>query len=151
MLQNGLSGMYIGFKAWQIQWCWFQVNLSSSGLYVCIILITAHHKTTLVKICNITQKTTPEENTHEMFHISPLIVLFSYGKVKDIFGIRIKFHYNMRYKLCLTNCWSDRLLTTTNVISMPKNLHVTTYKWFWPVLPGQKNFVNFYGTNTVPK
>ena len=47
-----------------------------SGLYVCIILVTAHHKTTLVTFCNITQKTTPEENTHKMFHISLLIVLF---------------------------------------------------------------------------
>ena len=41
---------------------------------------------------HITQKTTPEENSHKMFHISSLIVLFSDGKVKDIFGIRIKFH-----------------------------------------------------------
>ena len=32
------------------------------------------------------KKTTPEENSHKMFHISSPIVLFSYGKVKDIFG-----------------------------------------------------------------
>ena len=31
-------------------------------------------------------------------------------------------HYSARYKLYLTNCWSDKLLITTTVISMPKNL-----------------------------
>ena len=57
----------------------------SYGLYVLIILETAHHKTTFRIFCNITQNTTPEENNWKMFHISSLIVLFSYGKVKDIF------------------------------------------------------------------
>ena len=65
----------------------------SNGLYVCIILETAHHRTTFGIFCNITKKTTPEENSCKMFHISSTIVLFSYGKVKDIYlGIRIKFH-----------------------------------------------------------
>ena len=45
----------------------------SYGLYVCIILETAHHKTTLGIFCNITQKTTPEENSHKMLHISSLL------------------------------------------------------------------------------
>ena len=30
------------------------------------------------------------------------------------------FHYSARYKFYLTNFWSDKLLTTTIVISMPK-------------------------------
>ena len=63
------------------------------GLYVCIIFVTAHHKTTLGIFCNITQKTTPEEYSQKMFHISSLTVFFSYGKAKDFFGMRIKFHY----------------------------------------------------------
>ena len=58
----------------------------SYGLYVCIILETAHHRTTFRIFCNITQNTTPEENGHKMFHISSPIVPFYYGKVKDIFG-----------------------------------------------------------------
>ena len=58
----------------------------SYGLYVYIILETAHHRTTFGIFCNITQNTTPEENSQKMFHISSLIVLFSYGKVKDFFG-----------------------------------------------------------------
>ena len=63
------------------------------GLYVCIILETAHHKATFRIICSITQKTTPEENSHKMFHISSLIVLFSNGKVNVFWGeIWIKFH-----------------------------------------------------------
>ena len=33
---------------------------------------------------NFTQKTIPEENSCKMFHISSPIVLFSYGKVKDV-------------------------------------------------------------------
>ena len=54
---------------------------------------TAHHRTTFGIFCNITQNTTPEENSCKMFHISSPIVLFSYGKVKDMFlEIRIKFH-----------------------------------------------------------
>ena len=32
-----------------------------------------------------TQNTTPEENSLKMFHISSLIVIFFYGKVKDSF------------------------------------------------------------------
>ena len=57
----------------------------SYGLYVCIILETTHHMTTFGIFCNITQKITPQENSHKMFHISSLIVLFSYGNVKDVF------------------------------------------------------------------
>ena len=56
----------------------------SYGLYVCIILETAHHRDYFQNIWNITQKTTPEENIH-MFHISSAIVHFCYGKVKDVF------------------------------------------------------------------
>ena len=47
-------------------------------------------------------------------------------------------HYKVKYKLYLTNCWSDKLLTTTIVISTSKKLNVQTFKWFWAVLPGQK-------------
>ena len=62
------------------------------GLYLCINLETAHHRNTFGIFCNITQNTTPEENRKIMFHISSPIVVISYGKVKDIFWIRIKFH-----------------------------------------------------------
>ena len=66
----------------------------SDGLYVCIILETAHHRITSGKFFIIIQKNTPEENSHKMFHISSAIILFSYGKIKDILGgIRIKFHW----------------------------------------------------------
>ena len=51
-------------------------------------------------------------------------------------------HYSARYKLYLTNCWSDKLLMTTIVIGMPKNLYAETFKWFQAVLPGQKQLVN---------
>ena len=61
---------------------------SRYGLYVCIILETAHHRATFRIFSNISQKTTPEENRHKILHISSLIVLFSYGKVKDVFGDR---------------------------------------------------------------
>ena len=68
-------------------------KLYRHGLYICIILETAHHRTTFGISCNITENTTPEENSQKMFHISSPIVLFSYWKVRDIFGgIRIKFH-----------------------------------------------------------
>ena len=102
-----------------------------------------------------------------MFHISSPIGLFSYVKVKDAFcfvwiqdqtssgegkrkskwgyegdpksGFFLQnSHYKVRYKLYLTNCWSDKLLTTTIVISTSKKLNVQTFKWFWAVLPGQK-------------
>ena len=48
-------------------------------LYLCIILETAHHCATFGIFCNITQNTTPEENSQKMFHISSLIVLFLMG------------------------------------------------------------------------
>ena len=117
----------------------------SYGQYVCIILETAHHRTTFRIFCNFTQKTIPEENSCKMFHISSPVVLFSYGKVKDIFWIRIKFHLGRakkkvrgdmggeaqmrviftkftlsKIKLYLTNIWSDKLLTTSIAIGMPK-------------------------------
>ena len=57
----------------------------SYGLYLCIILETAHHRTTSGIFCNVTQNTTPEENSCKMFHISSPFVILSYGKVKDIF------------------------------------------------------------------
>ena len=56
-------------------------------------LETAHHRTTFGIFCNFTQNTIPEENSQKMFHISSPIILFSYGKFKDIFwGIRITVH-----------------------------------------------------------
>ena len=57
----------------------------SYGLYVCIILETADSRATFGIFCNITLNTTPEDNSQKMFHISSLIALFSFGKVKDIF------------------------------------------------------------------
>ena len=76
----------------QVLKLYLQMSLSY-WLYICIIMVTAHHKTTLGIFCNITQKTTPEENSQKMFHISSLIVPFSYGKVKEVFRTSIKFHY----------------------------------------------------------
>ena len=58
----------------------------SCGLYACITLETAHHRISFGIFSNITQSTTSEENSQRMFHISsPIIVLFSYGKVMEIF------------------------------------------------------------------
>ena len=146
----------------------------SYELYICIILETAHHRTTFGIFCNFTQKTIPEKkNNQKMFHISSLIVLFSYGKVKDIFlEIRIKFHprrtkgrdrggmggeaqnnvcvvflsnahYYTRYNLYLTNFWSHKLPTTTIATGMPKNQYLKIFKWFQAVLPGQKQLCVF--------
>ena len=68
-------------------------KLYRHGLYVCIILEPAHHRTTFRIFCNITQNTTPEENSCKMFHLSSQIVLFSYGRSRMFyFWIRIKFH-----------------------------------------------------------
>ena len=84
-----------------------------------------------------------------MFHISSPIVLFSYGKVKDIFGrIRIKFHWGgqkerirggmgekpkmsiifAKFPLLskiqtLSHKHLVKLLTITIAIGMPKNLY----------------------------
>ena len=63
----------------------------SYGLYVCIILETADHRTTFGIFCNITQKTTPKENSQKMFHFSSPNILFSYGKLKDLFLDKDKF------------------------------------------------------------
>ena len=59
-------------------------DVFSYGLYVCIILETASHRTTFRIFCNITQNTTPEENSCKMFQISSLIVLFLMGRSRMI-------------------------------------------------------------------
>ena len=92
-------------------------------------------------------------NDNNCSHVGK-ICTFSYGKVKDIFGIRIKFHLgrgkgrgkreyggeaqNEGYfckipiikqdRNYLTNCWSDKLLITTIVTGMPKNLIAGSFK-----------------------
>ena len=48
----------------------------SYRLHICIILKTAHHRTTFGIFCNITQNITPEENSCKMFHTPSPIVLF---------------------------------------------------------------------------
>ena len=60
-------------------------EVSELGALCMHILETAHHRTTFGIFCNITQNTTNEENVQKMFHISSTIVLFSNGKVKDVF------------------------------------------------------------------
>ena len=67
----------------------------SYGLYVCTVLETAHHRTTFRIFCNITQNTTPEDNSYKMFHISSPIVLFLMGRSRIFGEIMIKFHLGM--------------------------------------------------------
>ena len=61
------------------------------GLYVCIILETAHHRTSFRLFYNFTQKTLPEENSCKMFHFSSLIVLFLIGRSRKFFGDKDQF------------------------------------------------------------
>ena len=64
----------------------------SYGLYLCIILEMAHHRTTFGIFCNITQNTTPGKYLQKVPYFLTNCT-FSYGKVKEIFlGIKIKFH-----------------------------------------------------------
>ena len=84
--QNGLILHDVGFWMGQFQWFWdctlrcFWVM----GYMYTLSWKTTHHRTTFRIFCSITQNTIPEENSCKMFHISSLIVLFSYGKFKDI-------------------------------------------------------------------
>ena len=61
-------------------------KLYRHGLYVCIILETAHHRTTFRIFCNFTQKTIPEENSCKMLHISSQIVFFLMGSSRTFLG-----------------------------------------------------------------
>ena len=120
----------------------------------------------MVTFCNITQKATSEGYAHKIFHISPLIVLFSYGKVKDIWELMINFHLGKAKGRSKRGVWSERpkmrvifakfpLLREIQTLShkllvrqtsnhhhcdwsCPKNWYAVTFKWFWAVLPGQK-------------
>ena len=150
----------------------------SCGLCVCITLETVCHRTNFGIFCNITQNTRPEENSQKMFYISSPTVLFSYGKVRDIFWIRIKFHLGRtkgrgkrgygeeaqnEVLICKipiikkdTNFISQTFVQTnfplpTIVIGMPNNLYSKTFKWFWAVLPGQKQLCIFLGPNMASK
>ena len=90
----GKNKLYFDQKE-MLKVAWYSMHAglcTSYGLYIYIIFETPHHWNTFRIFCNITQNSTPEENSFKMFHISSPILLFSYGKVKDIFGIRIKFH-----------------------------------------------------------
>ena len=81
-------------------------------------------------------------------------VLFSYGRAKGRdkrghggeapkWGLFLQNSHDLeRYKLYLTNCWSDKLLITTKVIGMTKNLYAETFKWYGAVLHSQKQLVN---------
>ena len=65
----------------------------SYGLYICIILETAYHRTTFGIFCNITKNATPEENSWKMFHTSsPIVIFFLWEGSRMCWGIRIKFH-----------------------------------------------------------
>ena len=134
------------------------------GLYVCIILETAHHRTTFRIFCNFTQKTIPEENSCKMFHISIPIVLFLMGRSKTFLGIRIKFHLGkikegVRGSMGRSPKWGVffakfQLLSKIQTLSQKlfirqtsnhhhcnqhaQNLHAGTFRWFWAVLPGHK-------------
>ena len=65
----------------------------SYGLYVCIILETAHHRTTFRLFSSITQNTTTEENSHKNIPYFFTNCTFLY-EFKDILeGIWITFHW----------------------------------------------------------
>ena len=65
----------------------------SYGRYVFFILETAHHRTIFRLLCNITQNTTPEENSQKMFYISlPICTFFLQEGQGHFGGIKIKFH-----------------------------------------------------------
>ena len=97
MLKNGLilhsySFLDVLIPMAQVLRLYIQMFLSY-GVYVCIILETAHHRTTFRIFWNITQKTTPGGNSCKMFHISSSIVPFFLWECQGHFwGIRIKFH-----------------------------------------------------------
>ena len=129
-------------------------KLYRHGQYVCIILETAHHRTTFGIFCNFTQKTIPEENSCKVSHISSLIVPFLMGKSRTFFGDRIKFHlgrtkgrgkrrgmraealkevFFAKFPLLSKIQTSShkllvKLLITTIAIGMPINLHAETFK-----------------------
>ena len=92
MLNMVWYSMQIGFLTYQFQWhrfwgCIFRCLWVMGYMYAFPWKLS--HGTIFRIFCNITQNTTPEKNSQKMFHISSLIVIFSYGKVKDIF-LRIK-------------------------------------------------------------
>ena len=95
MFKMAWNSMHIGFWTCQFQWHRFQdCTFRRSDLWT-ICMHYLENCSSQGYFWNILQhysSTTPDNNSQEMFHISSLIVLFSYGKVKDIFGIRIKFH-----------------------------------------------------------
>ena len=147
-------------------------KLYRHGLYVCIILETAHHRTTFRIFCNITQKTIPEENSCKMFYISSPIVHFSYGKVKDVFWDKgIKFQLGRAKERAEREVWGEKpkmrvifakfpLLSKIQILSHKllvretsnhhqwnwhaKNLKAGIFKWFWAVFPGQKQLGFLY-------
>ena len=62
------------------------------GLYVCIILETPHHRTTSWIFCNITHKTTPEENSTKCSIFLHWLYFFLWEGQGIFLEIRTKFH-----------------------------------------------------------
>ena len=82
----------------------------SYGLYVCIILETAHHRTNFGIFYN-TQDNTPEKNSQKMFHISSLIVLF--------LMIRIKFHLRRPKGSGQSGIWGEKPKMRVIIVKFP--------------------------------
>ena len=98
MLKMAWYSMHIGFWMWQFQWhrvwgCTFRC------FWVIVYMYALSWKLIIIGLLleyfsNITQKTIHEENSHNMFHVSSVIVLFFLmGRSRTFcFGIRIKVH-----------------------------------------------------------
>ena len=67
-------------------------ELQAICTHVLIILETAHHGTTLRIFCNITQNTTPVENSQKCSIFLHQLHFFLMGRSRTFWGIRIKFH-----------------------------------------------------------
>ena len=140
----------------------------SYGLNEFIILETAHHRTTFGICCNITQNTTPEENSQKMFIFLHQLYFYLMGRSRIFLEVRIKFPLRRTkgrgkrgyggetqneayvWKIPIikqdTNYFTNqlfRLLITTIAIGMTKILHAGIFKWFWAVPPGHKQLCVF--------
>ena len=141
----------------------------SYRLHVCIILETAHLRTTFGIFCYITQKTIPEENNCKMFHISSLIGLFLMGRSRTFWGdkdqislgrtkgrgkwgygeeVQYEFFFCKFPVLSKMQTLSQKLLVrqTSNHHHCDKHCQKSKckdFKWFWAVLPGQKQLCLF--------
>ena len=96
------------YRVWGMpHWMTLVLRLYIHGC-ICIILVTAHYKTTLVTFYNITKKTTPEENTQNVPYFSIDCTFFLWECLGHFWGDKDKLSSGRAKGRGKRRVWGER-------------------------------------------